>query len=80
MYRESEGRADTTVADGVRSGWHLFVSGFCTGSMMMRLDLDRPGATALRKDGLSPRAAVGTDEPRPTATGRGSIRAMVKKR
>ena len=48
-----EGRANMTVADAVRSGSYLFVSGFYTGSMMMRLDLDRPGATALWKDGTN---------------------------
>ena len=47
------GRANMTVADAVHSGNHLFISGFYSGSMMMRLDLDRPGATALWKDGSS---------------------------
>jgi outer membrane protein assembly factor BamB len=48
-----EGRANMTVADAVRSGSYLFVSGFYTGSMMMRLDLDRPGASPLWKDGTN---------------------------
>ena len=48
-----EGRANMTVADAVRSGSYLFVSGFYTGSMMMRLDLDRPAASALWKDGTN---------------------------
>ena len=46
-----EGRANMTVADAVHAGSYLFISGFYSGSMMMRLDLDRPGATALWKDG-----------------------------
>ncbi len=48
-----EGRANMTVADAVRSGSYLFVSGFYTGSMMMRLDLDRPAASAIWKDGTN---------------------------
>ena len=46
-----EGRANMTVADAVMSGSYLFVSGFYSGSMMMRLDLDRPAATLVWKDG-----------------------------
>ena len=42
--------ASMTVADAVQSGSYLFVSGFYSGSMMMRLDSDRPGATALWKE------------------------------
>ena len=38
-----------TVADAVQSGSYLLVSGFYSGSMMMRLDTDRPAATALWK-------------------------------
>ena len=45
-----EGRANMTVADAVHTGNHLFISGFYSGSMMMRLALDRPAATALWKD------------------------------
>ncbi len=41
------GRANMTVADAVKSGSYLFVSGFYSGSLMMRLDQDRPAATAL---------------------------------
>ena len=48
-----EGRANMTVADAVQSGSYLFISGFYSGSMMMRLALDRPTATALWKDGSS---------------------------
>jgi outer membrane protein assembly factor BamB len=44
-----DGRANMTVADAVRSGSYLLVSGFYSGSMMMRLDLDRPAATTLWK-------------------------------
>ena len=49
LYWEEEfsGRANMTVADAVRSGSYLFVSGFYSGSLMMRLDLDRPTATAI---------------------------------
>ena len=43
------GRANMTVADAVKSGSYLFVSGFYSGSMMMRLDMDRPNAAALWK-------------------------------
>ena len=43
------GRAHMTVADAVKSGSYLLVSGFYSGSMMMRLDMDRPTATALWK-------------------------------
>lgn len=46
-----EGRANMTVADAVMSGSYLFVSGFYSGSMMMRLDLDRPAAAVVWKDG-----------------------------
>ena len=46
-----EGRANMTVADAVHAGSRLFVSGFYSGSMMMRLDLDRPDAAPLWKDG-----------------------------
>ncbi|HIM50296.1 MAG TPA: pyrrolo-quinoline quinone [Acidobacteria bacterium] len=51
LYWEEEftGRANMTVADAVKSGSYLFVSGFYSGSLMMRLDLDRPAATALWK-------------------------------
>ena len=45
-----DARASMTVADAVQSGSYLFVSGFYSGSMMMRLDSDRPGATALWKE------------------------------
>ena len=45
-----DGRANMTIADAVRSGSYLFVSGFYSGSMMMRLDLDRPGATPIWKN------------------------------
>ena len=38
------------IADPVRSDEHLLVSGFYTGSMMMRLSPDRPAATLLWKD------------------------------
>jgi outer membrane protein assembly factor BamB len=56
-----------TVADAVQSGSYLLVSGFYSGSMMMRLDLDRPTATALWKgqadriveDGLEVAEATG---------------------
>ena len=48
-----EGRANMTVADAVHAGDHLFISGFYSGSMMMRLALDRPDATAVWKDGSS---------------------------
>ena len=48
-----EGRANMTVADAVHAGNRLFISGFYSGSMMMRLDLDRPAATAVWKDGSS---------------------------
>lgn len=41
------GRANMTVADAVKSGPYLFVSGFYSGSLMMRLDRDRPTAEAL---------------------------------
>ena len=44
-----DGRAGMTVADAVRSGSYLLVSGFYSGSMMMRLASDRPDATALWK-------------------------------
>ena len=49
LYWEEEfaGRANMTVADAVKSGSYLFVSGFYSGSLMMRLDQDRPAATAL---------------------------------
>ena len=49
LYWEEEfrGRANMTVADAVHSGPYLFVSGFYSGSLMMRLDQDRPGATAI---------------------------------
>ena len=49
LYWEEEfaGRANMTVADAVKSGSYLFVSGFYSGSLMMRLDLDRPAATPL---------------------------------
>jgi len=43
------GRANMTVADAVKSGPYLFVSGFYSGSLMMRLDRDRPAATAIWK-------------------------------
>lgn len=46
-----EGRANMTVADAVQSGSYLFISGFYSGSMMMKLDLDRPSASVLWKDG-----------------------------
>lgn len=46
-----EGRANMTVADAVHAGSYLFVSGFYSGSMMMRLALDRPDAAPLWKDG-----------------------------
>ena len=36
-----------TIADAVQSGSYLLVSGFYTGSTMLRLNLDRPAATAL---------------------------------
>ena len=56
-----------TVADAVQSGSYLLVSGFYSGSMMMRLDLDRPTATALWKgeanqlleDGVEVAEAIG---------------------
>ena len=38
------------IADAVRSDSYLLVSGFYTGSMMMRLSPDRPAATVLWKD------------------------------
>ena len=38
------------IADPVHSGSYLLVSGFYTGSMMMRLSPDRPAATLLWKD------------------------------
>ena len=44
-----DGRANMTVADAVKSGSYLLVSGFYSGSMMMRLNTDRPEATALWK-------------------------------
>jgi len=44
-----DGRANMTVADAVQSGSYLLVSGFYSGSMMMRLNTDRPDATALWK-------------------------------
>jgi outer membrane protein assembly factor BamB len=49
LYWEEEfrGRANMTVADAVHSGPYLFVSGFYSGSLMMRLDQDRPDATAI---------------------------------
>ena len=49
LYWEEEfrSRANITVADAVMSGPYLFVSGFYSGSLMMRLDLDRPAATAI---------------------------------
>ena len=49
LYWEEEfaGRANMTVADAVKSGSYLFVSGFYSGSLMMRIDLDRPAATPL---------------------------------
>ncbi len=49
LYWEEEfrGRANMTVADAVMSGPYLFVSGFYSGSLMMRLDQDRPAATSL---------------------------------
>ena len=49
LYWEEEfaARANITVADAVMSGSYLFVSGFYSGSLMMRRDLDRPTATAL---------------------------------
>ena len=46
-----EGPVGMTVADAVHAGSRLFVSGFYSGSMMMRLDLDRPAAAPLWKDG-----------------------------
>ena len=42
-------RANMTIADAVKGGAYLLVSGFYSGSMMMRLDLDRPAATLLWK-------------------------------
>ena len=42
-------RANMTVADAVQGGAYLLVSGFYSGSMMMRLDMDRPAATLLWK-------------------------------
>ena len=42
-------RANMTVANAVKGGAYLLVSGFYSGSMMMRLDLDRPAATLLWK-------------------------------
>lgn len=53
-----DGRANMTIADAVQSGSYLFVSGFYSGSMMMRLDLDRPAATPIWKD-LSSRVLDG---------------------
>ena len=49
VYWEEEfaGRANMTVADAVKSGSYLFVSGFYSGSLMMRLDRDRPAAEPL---------------------------------
>ena len=44
-----DGRANMTVADAVKSGSYLLVSGFYSGSLMMRLSADRPDATALWK-------------------------------
>jgi outer membrane protein assembly factor BamB len=44
---EFRGRANMTVADAVMSGPYLFVSGFYSGSLMMRLDQDRPAATSI---------------------------------
>ena len=43
------------IADTVRSDSYLLVSGFYTGSMMMRLSPDRPAATLLWKDAGSDR-------------------------
>ena len=40
-------RGSLTVADAVKSGPYLLVSGFYSGSLMMRLDRDRPAATAM---------------------------------
>ena len=40
-------RGNLTVADAVKSGPYLLVSGFYSGSLMMRLDRDRPDATAI---------------------------------
>ena len=42
-----DGRAGMTVADAVKSGSYLFVSGFYSGSLMMRLAMDRPSATKM---------------------------------
>ena len=42
-----DGRAGMTVADAVKSGSYFFVSGFYSGSLMMRLDNDRPSATKM---------------------------------
>ena len=42
------GPGGITIADAVQSGSYLLVSGSYTGSMMLRLNLDRPAATALR--------------------------------
>ena len=44
---EFPARANMTVADAVQSGSYLFVSGFYSGSLMMRLATDRPDARAL---------------------------------
>ena len=43
------GPGGITIADAVQSGSFLLVSGFYSGSMMMRLNRDRPAATALWK-------------------------------
>ena len=40
-------RGNLTVADPVKDGPYLLVSGFYSGSLMMRLDRDRPAATAI---------------------------------
>ena len=61
-----DGRANMTVADAVKSGSYLFVSGFYSGSMMMRLSSDRPDATALWK-GLTNREVRGGVEVRESA-------------
>ena len=53
-----------TVATPVRSGDYLLVSQFFNGSMMMRLNQDRPAATQLWR-GRQPQRAAGPDRHHP---------------
>ncbi len=62
-----DARASMTVADAVKGGSYLLVSGFYSGSLMMRLDSDSPDATPLWKEGGSNREVRNGVEVRETA-------------